>query len=105
MARTRSGASEQAASWPALSPEAEENKMIALAVQCAEKQMRDGTASSAVICHYLKLGSTKQQLEMEKLQEENKLLRAKTEAIQSGARLEELYANAIKALGEYRGEE
>ena len=44
---------------PALTPEARENQMIALAVDLAEQQLRDGTASSQVITHYLKLGSTK----------------------------------------------
>ena len=73
---------------PALTPEARENQMIALAGNLAEKQLQEGTASSQVITHYLKLGSSKYQLENEKLREENKLLVAKTEALQS-ARLVE----------------
>ena len=44
---------------PALTPEARENQMISLAVDLAEKQLMEGTASSQVITHYLKLGSTK----------------------------------------------
>lgn len=104
MARSKAGADGHQKIRPALTPESRENQMIALAINCAEEQLMNGTASSAVICHYLKLGSMKQQLEMEKLREENKLLQAKTEAIQSGARLEELYSDAIRALGEYRGE-
>lgn len=88
---------------PALTPEARENQLISLAVDLAEKQLIEGTASSQVISHYLKLGSTKERLEKEKLEEENKLLRARTEALQSAKRVEELYANAISAMRKYSG--
>ena len=88
---------------PALTPEARENQMISLAVDLAEKQLMEGTASSQVITHYLKLGSTKERLEKEKLEEENKLLKAKTEALQSAKRVEELYADAISAMKRYSG--
>ena len=73
---------------PGLTPESRENQMIALAVDLAEKQLMEGTASSQVITHFLKLGSTKERLEKEKLEEENKLLRARTEALQSAKRVE-----------------
>lgn len=89
---------------PALSPEARENQLISLAVDLAEKQLQEGTASSQVITHYLKLGSTKERLEKEKLEEENKLLRAKTENLQSQKRVEELYSEAIKAMRNYNGQ-
>lgn len=85
----------------AISPEARENQLIALAVDLAEKQLKEGTASSQVITHYLKLGSTKERLEKEKLQKENELLRAKTESLQSAKRVEELYANALQAMRSY----
>ena len=88
---------------PALSPEARENQLIFLATDLAEQQLRDGTASSQVITHYLKLGSTRERLERERLAEENKLLKAKTEALQSQKRTEELFAEAIKAFGVYSG--
>ena len=94
---------ESASMRPALTPEARENQMIALATNLAEQQLRDGTASSQVITHYLKLGSTKERLEKEKLEEENKLLKAKTEALQSAKRVEELYADAIAAMKRYSG--
>ena len=89
---------------PALSPEARENQLISLAVDLAEKQLQEGTASSQVITHYLKLGSSKERLEKEKLEEENKLLRAKTENLQSQKRVEELYSEAIKAMRNYAGQ-
>ena len=78
--------------------------MIALAVDLAEKQLMEGTASSQVITHYLKLGSTKERLEKEKLIEENKLLRAKTENLQSMKRVEELYTEALNAMRNYAGQ-
>ena len=88
---------------PALTPEARENQMISLAVDLAEKQLQEGTASSQVITHFLKLGSTKERLEKEKLIEENKLLKAKTENIQSMKRVEELYIKALNAMRDYSG--
>lgn len=88
---------------PALTPEARENQLIAMAVDLAEKQLLEGTASSQVITHYLKLGSSKEKLEREKLQEENKLLRAKTEQLQSQKRMDDLYAEAISAMKNYSG--
>ena len=89
---------------PALTPEARENQLISLAVDLAERQLLEGTASSQVITHYLKLGSTKERLEKEKLIEENKLLRAKTENFQSMKRVEELYAEALNAMRNYAGQ-
>lgn len=88
---------------PAKTPEARENQLIALAVDLAEKQLMEGTASTQVITHYLKLGSTKERLEKEKLQKENELLRAKTESLQSAKRVEELYKNALDAMRTYSG--
>ena len=89
---------------PALSPEARENQMISLAVDLAERQLQEGTASSQVITHFLKLGTTKAELEKEKLERENELLRAKTESLQSAQRIEELYEEAIKAMQRYGGQ-
>ena len=90
---------------PAPTPEARENQMIALATSLAEQQLLDGTASSQVITHYLKLGTMKEKLEREKLEEENKLLRAKTEALQSSKKVEELYLDALNAMKGYRSSE
>lgn len=90
-------------SRPALTPEARENQLISLAVDLAEQQLRDGTASSQVISHYLKLGSTRASLEKEKLERENELLRAKTENLESSKRIEELYKDALDAMKKYSG--
>lgn len=90
-------------SRPALSPEARENQMISLAVDLAEQQLREGTASSQVITHFLKLGSTKEKLEQEILEKQKELLSAKTEQIKSGKVTEELYREALSAMREYSG--
>lgn len=88
---------------PALTPEARENQLIYLATDLAEQQLKDGTASSQVITHYLKLGTMKERVEREILEKQKDLLVAKTEALQSAKRIEELYANAISAMRKYSG--
>ena len=89
---------------PALTPEARENQLVALAVDLAEKQLIEGTASSQVITHYLKIGSTEQKKRMEHLEAENALLRAKAENLERGSKIEELYKEAIDVFKIYRGE-
>ena len=88
---------------PAETPEARENQMISYAVDLAEKQLREGTASSQVINHFLKLGTQREKLEREKLELEKQLLVAKTEALESQKHVEELYAKAINAMQVYSG--
>lgn len=102
MAKNDKTASQKAR--PAISPEAKEKQMISLAVECAEEQMRERKASSQIVTHYLKLGTSLCELEREKLRLENELLVAKTEAIKSGQRLEELTAEAIKSFRIYSGD-
>lgn len=107
MARPRKTAPNHAGSTvdiiPALSSKAKENELIALATAVAEKQLREGTASSQLIVHYLKLGTEKERLERQKLEEEYKLIRAKTNNIESSDRSEELYKEAIAAMSRYKG--
>lgn len=98
-----SSSSNKKMSPPALTPEAREDQMISLAVNLAEKQLIEGTASSQVITHFLKLATVREQLERERLAKENELLAAKTKAMESAERVEELYANAIKAMQLYGG--
>lgn len=88
---------------PALTPEAREKQMIALAMDRAEQQLLDGTASSQVITHFLKLGSERERLERERLEEENQLLRVKTKALEDSADMKEMYEKAIKAMRDYAG--
>lgn len=88
---------------PALSPEARENQMISFAVNLAEQKLRDGSAATPIIVHYLKLGTMKSQLEMEKLRQENELLKAKTQAINTAEKNDVLYSQALEAFRSYRG--
>lgn len=101
---TKSSSDKQKKMRPALTPEARENQLIYLATNLAEQQLREGTASSQVITHYLKLGSTKEKIEKEILEKQKELITAKTEALQSTKRIEELYANAISAMRQYSGQ-
>lgn len=89
---------------PATNPEARENQLISLAVDLAERQLMEGTASSQVITHYLKLGSTKEKIEREILEKQKELITAKTENLQSAKRVEELYLNALNAMKSYSGQ-
>lgn len=86
---------------PAITPEGREDQMIAYAINLAEEQLRNGTASSQVITHYLKLGSMKERQERKKLEEEIKLLQAKTQAIKSEQERNELYSQVIDAIRTY----
>lgn len=88
---------------PALTPEAREQQLIALAVDLVEQRLLDGTASSQETTHFLKLGSTRAMLERERMIKENALIAAKTEALESQKRIEELYADAITAMKRYAG--
>lgn len=86
-------------------PEARENQMIALAVDLAEKQLTEGTASAQVITHYLKLATTREKIEKEILEKQKDLITAKTDQIKSQATSEELYAEALAAMKRYRPDE
>ena len=99
----KSTSSEKPKMRPALTQEARETQMIYLATELAEQQLRDGTASSQVITHYLKLGSSKERIEKEILEKQKELITAKTESLQSNKRIEELYTEAIAAMMRYGG--
>ena len=88
---------------PALSPEARENQLINLAVDLAEQQLLDGTASSQVITHFLKLGTTRAELEKEKLRIENKKTEAQIKSIENADEMKEVYEKALKAMRDYSG--
>lgn len=105
MARTAKATQQTNNTRPFMTPEGQENHLISLANNLVEQRLRDGTASSQEVTHFLKLGSRKEILEREKLEEENKLLRAKTDSLQSQKRVEELYEDAIKAMRRYTGQD
>lgn len=86
-----------------MTPEAQENMLIAMAYDLAEERLREGTASAQEVVHFLKLGSTRNKAEMERLQEENKLLKAKTESLNAARQSDEMFTKAIEAMQCYRG--
>lgn len=88
---------------PAISPESREQQMINAAMNLAEEQLSNGTASSQVITHFLKLGTAKARLEQAKLEKETELLKAKAESIESAKQRNELYEKAIAAMRRYSG--
>ena len=90
-------------SRPALTPEARENRLIAKAYDLVEQRLDDGTATSQETTHFLKLGSAKAKLELEKLRKETDLLVSKKEALDSAKRMEELYSEALDAMKRYGG--
>ena len=88
----------------ATTPDGRENQLVELAVDLAERQLLEGTASSQVISHYLKLGSSRERLEQERLRNENELMAAKRHQIEQGTRIEDLMTDAINAMRSYKGE-
>ena len=89
----------------AMTPFARENQLINAAYDLAEKRIREGTASDTMLTHFLKMGSQKERIEMAILERQKELVTAKTEALQSAKRTEELFDQAIKAMRRYSGED
>ncbi len=88
---------------PAMTPEARENQLINLATNLAEKQLKEGTASSQVIIHYLKQATLKAQIELEKIKMENKLMEAKIDSLKSNVLSREMYEQLLKVFSKYSG--
>ena len=105
MARRKSSEGEGRRRKPATTPEARENELISMAADLAEEQIEGGTASSQVITHFLKLGSSRERLEQQRIRHENELSQVKKEALESGRRVEEMYKNALDAMRSYSGAE
>lgn len=90
---------------PATTPEMREDQVISMAYDLAEKQLAEGTASSQVITHFLKMGTRREALEQQRLTNENKLIEEKVASLASARRVEELYSEALKAMRSYAGQE
>ena len=103
MARRKPSEGEGRRSKPATSPEARELELASIAYDLAEEQIRGGTASSQVITHFLKAGSSREKLEQQRLAHENELLQVKKEALEGQKRVEELYLTALDAMRSYSG--
>lgn len=95
--------SDKTSGRPATSPEEREEELVNLAINLAERQLRDGTASTQVIVHYLKLGSTRGMTEQKMLERKTELLTAQTESLKSAQHVEELYTQAMAAMQRYSG--
>lgn len=90
---------------PATTPEGRELQVVSQAIDLAEQQIQAGTASSQVITHFLKLGSSRERLEQQRIRHENELLEVKKEAMEGQKRVEELYLSALDAMRSYQGVE
>lgn len=90
---------------PPSTPEAREQQLSSMAMDLAERQLEDGSASAQVITHFLKLASSREQLEQTRLQQENTLLAVKAENMMSAKRVEELYESALNAMRTYSGQD
>ena len=88
---------------PASSDEERTLQMASLAMDLAEKRLREGRASSAEILYFVKQGSEEARLERAKLAEDVKLIQARVADIERSKNTEELYAKAISAFQEYQG--
>lgn len=86
---------------PGLTPEADENQMIALAMDLVKQRLLDGTASSQETTHFLKLATTKARLENELLEAQTEMAIAKKELMKSQQRSEEMFREAIAAFKSY----
>jgi hypothetical protein len=86
---------------PATTPEAREQQLVSLAVNLAEKQLLDGTASPSVINHFLKIASTRESIEREILEKQSKLIEAKAQTISRDREAEDLAKAAIQAMKNY----
>lgn len=101
--RTPNSSNNQKKMRPALSVEARENQLAALAFDLVEQRLRDGTASSQETTHFLKIANSKSRLEREILERQKDLITAKTETLQSQKRTEELIGDALTAMRRYSG--
>lgn len=88
---------------PALNREDRENQLTALAYDAVEERIRTGKATSQELIHFLKIGSTRERQERERMEKEIELLNAKIEDMQQSKILEELYGNALDAMRVYSG--
>lgn len=86
---------------PPINDEALENKLVSLAFAQAKAQMEEGEASSQIVTHFLRLGSVKAHIELEKLELENRLLEEKIQAEQAGQKLNEMFGEVLAALKSY----
>lgn len=88
---------------PAVSDWERDQQMATLAYNLAEYRIRNNTASAQEVCYFLKLGSPERQMELERAMEENKLLRARTEALEREKENAATYEEVLEAIKSYNG--
>lgn len=88
---------------PARTSEGRELELASKAYDLAEEQIEAGTASSQVITHFLKMGSTRERLEQERMGHEIELMEVKKQQIEGQKHIEELFVDAINAMRTYQG--
>ena len=103
MARQRSSDDGHEQRPPARTPEAREDQLSSLAYDLAEDQIRNGTASSQVVTHFLKAGSRRERMEQLRMEHEIELMEVKREQLKGQQRVEELFVDAINAMRSYQG--
>lgn len=103
MARQRSSENGNRRRPPARTPEARELELASAAYDLAEEQIHQGTASSQVITHFLKMGSTRERMEQQRMEHEIELMQVKKEQLEGQKRVEELYVSALEAMRSYSG--
>lgn len=89
----------------ARSPEAKENYLISMAYKLAEERLKNGTASSQMITHFLKLGSQREELEKDRIRSDMNLAKAKIKKIEAEATSQELFEKALAAFASYSGQD
>lgn len=89
---------------PASSPRTRENQIVNLAYDEAERRIKDGTATSQLLTFFLKLGTMREQMELEKMRSDLRLSEAKIKQIDDQKDIKELYQKAIEAQKRYRGD-
>lgn len=85
-------------------PDARDEYLFGLAIDCVEERLRNGTASASEVVHILKLGSEREKLEIQRLHEEVELAKAKTENLKAERANLDMYERALKAMQRYSGE-
>lgn len=88
---------------PLMSVQAREEQIAGYALDCAERQIREGTASPSVLVHFLRATSTKEALERQLLEQQNELLRVKRESAELQMQSESKYNEALQAFRGYSG--
>ena len=88
---------------PARTQRARENQLIALAYDRVEERLQRGEASAQEYTHFLKMGSSRERLEQQRIAMETEVGRAKIEMMESMEKRQALFEDAIKAMRSYQG--